>query len=150
MNNLFFDPQQSLGYMTIAANRLLNAHLRRKMVQAGIDLTAEQWGVLVELLNRGGLSQDELAQAACVDKSSMSRVLAGMERKGLICRQTDPADARRNIITASDKADEIKGRSKSVAQGVLDLALSEVSTEDHLVCLKVLASVIKTLKVSGK
>ncbi len=145
MDDLFFDPEQSLGFMTITANRLLCASLRRKMVQAGIDLTAEQWGVLLQLWNRDGRSQDELAQVACVDKSSMSRVLAGMERKGLIRRRPDPENARRKIVSATDKAMGIREGSRAVTREVLDAALAAVPPQDRDVCLRVLATVKETL-----
>ncbi|WP_300155184.1 MarR family transcriptional regulator [Solidesulfovibrio sp.] len=145
MRDLFFDPEQSLGFMTITTNRLLCAALRRKMVRAGIDLTAEQWGVLIQLWNRDGLSQEELAQAACVDKSSMSRVLAGMERKGLIRRRPDPGDSRRKIVSTTDKAQAIKEGSRAVTREVLDAALADVRPQDRDVCLRVLATVKDTL-----
>ena len=49
MSTLSFIPEQSLGFMTITTNRLLNALLRRSMREAGIDLSGEQWGVLIIL-----------------------------------------------------------------------------------------------------
>ena len=49
MSALSYIPEQSLGFMTITANRLMNALLRRNMRKAGLDLSGEQWGVLVIL-----------------------------------------------------------------------------------------------------
>ncbi|MBG0777928.1 MAG: MarR family transcriptional regulator [Desulfovibrionaceae bacterium] len=150
MDNLFFDPQKSLGYMTFTTSRLLSAFLRRCMVQAGIDLTAEQWGVLVHLWNQGGRSQEELAQYACVDKSSMSRVLAVMERRGLVERRPDPADARRKIIRPTEAAEEIRERSRAVTQQALQAALEGIGPEEKAACLNVLATVTQTLRRIGK
>jgi DNA-binding MarR family transcriptional regulator len=148
MHSLFFDLDESLGFMTITSNRLLCAALRRRMIQAGIDLTAEQWGILAQLWNRGSMSQEEMASVSCVDKSSMSRVLAGLEGKGLIIRRADPVDARRKIICATGKAQEIKEGSRTAALDVLDQALKEVSPQDRAVCLKVLATVKQTLRAA--
>ena len=108
MDDLFFDAQQSLGFMTITTNRLLCALLRRRFVQEGLDLTAEQWGILAKVWNQEGLSQDEMARFACVEKSSMSRVLAVLERKGLLERRPDPGDARRKNIFPTPTAQAIK------------------------------------------
>lgn len=149
MPDLFFDQQKSLGFMTITANRMLCVFLRRKLAEAGIDLTAEQWGLLALLWNRGGMSQDELAQIACVDKSSMSRMLAGMERKGLILRRADPADARRKIINATEPARRMKERCRDVVQEVLEQAMRDVSPQDRAVCLNALDTVKKTLREMG-
>ena len=108
MNSCFYDSQDSLGFMTITANRLMSAALRRRMKEAGIDLTAEQWGVLALLWNGGESTQEELAGIACVDKSSMSRILSLMEDKRLVTRRVDPANARRKIIRASEQARELR------------------------------------------
>ena len=80
----------------------MSEYFRKRLIEAGIELTAEQWGVLGHLWNEGGVAQDELAALVCVNKSSLSRVLDGMERRGLVIRQKDPADARRNILSASE------------------------------------------------
>lgn len=149
MNIPFFDLQECLGFLTITANRLLCASLRREMLKAGIDLTAEQWGVLAQLWNREGLSQDELALVACVDKSSMSRVLTAMEAKGLVTREADPANARRKLVRPTAQAQGMKELAREVTWSVLDLALSGVSEQDRAVCLDVLARVKRTLMESG-
>ena len=49
MRTLSFIPEQAFGFMTITTNRLLNALLRRRMREAEIDLSDEQWGVLIIL-----------------------------------------------------------------------------------------------------
>ncbi|MDR2603982.1 MAG: MarR family transcriptional regulator, partial [Desulfovibrio sp.] len=90
MSAFFFDMHNCPGFMSITTHRVLSSTLRREMVKAGIDLTGEQWGVLVCLWNKTAVTQDELAEIACVDKSTMSRVLSRMEKNGLIARRADP------------------------------------------------------------
>ena len=145
MPTLFFDAQQSLGFMTITTNRLLCALLRRRMVQEGIDLTAEQWGVLAKVWNQEGLSQDELARFACVEKSSMSRVLAVLERKGLLERRPDPGDARRKNIFPTAAADAIKERCRDVVLEFQAGALRNVRPADWATCMDVLHAIKDTL-----
>lgn len=149
MSDSSSDPRNSLGFMTITVNRLMSAFLRKKMREAGIDLTSEQWGVLALLWSEGGLTQEELARLCCVDKSSMSRVLALMELKDLIVRRVDPADGRRKIIRPSDKAQALQRQSQRVAREVLALALKDVSQQDHDRCLAVLGTVKRNLRDAG-
>jgi DNA-binding MarR family transcriptional regulator len=132
--------------MSVTAHRVLGSTLRREMLKAGIDLTGEQWGVLVCLWNKTAATQDELADIACVDKSTMSRVLSLMEKNGLIARRTDPADARRKCICATAEAQEIQLRSQDVARTVLAHALDGVDPRDCAVCLDVLGAVKKNLQ----
>lgn len=149
MSAFRYPPQESLGFMTVTANRLMSAFLRRKMKEAGIDLTSEQWGVLIQLWQMDGSTQEDLAAIACVDKSSMSRVLSLMEGKGLIVRRVDPANARRKIIRASDDARALQGRSLAVVHAALELTLEGVSPEDLATTLKVLATVKDNLRSRG-
>lgn len=150
MNDLLYAAEDSLGYMTITANRLMSSLLRRRMRSAGVDLTAEQWGVLVLLWNLGNTTQEELAHRACVDKSSMSRLLSLMEDKGLVSRKVDPSNERRKIICASDKALELRTRGLAAAREALGMALKGVSPEECATCLKVLASIKKNLQEETK
>lgn len=146
MNVFRYPPHESLGFMTVTANRLMSAFLRRKMKEAGIDFTSEQWGILIQLWQMDGATQEELAAVACVDKSSMSRVLSLMEDKGLIVRRVDPDNARRKIIRASDGSRALQGRSLAVVHEVLDLTLEGVAPEDLATTLRVLATVKDNLR----
>jgi DNA-binding MarR family transcriptional regulator len=150
MCNDYFDFHSSLGFMTITTNRLLKVYLRKQFREAGISLTAEQWGVLAHIWNRGGISQDELAHCLCVDKSSLSRVLNGMERKGLVARRRDSGDARGKKLHTTPKADEWKARCRLVARATLDSLRADVKPEELDICLKVLAQVQTTMRKLSK
>lgn len=137
--------------MTATTDRLMSAALRRAMKEDGVGLTSEQWGSLVLLWEKGdGCTQEELAAALCVDKSSMSRILSLMEDGGLIIRRIDPANARRKIICASDKAFALQKRSLDVAQRVIAEALDGVSADELAACFRVLDTVKKNLRNTGK
>ena len=146
MSNYIYHLHECLGFMTITTNRVMSAFLHQKMKKAGLNLTSEQWGVLIQLWNHENVTQEELAQVACVDKSTMSRVLSRMERNGLIIRRVDPADARRKILCTTQKADELRDRSVAVTREVLALALEDVDPQDQAVCLKVLDVVKDNLR----
>ena len=144
-----YQQEDSLGYMTITAHRLLSSTLRRKFKEAAIDLNPEQWGVLVLLWGRGSATQDELATAACIDKSSMSRLLSDMDSAGLIVRTPDPENERKKNVYATQRADILREQGFSIASGVLTRSLSGVSQEDAATCLKVLATVKRNLRKTG-
>lgn len=132
--------------MAITAYRLMNSTLRRMFKDADISLTPEQWGVLVLLWDRQTATQDELATALCVDKSSMSRVLSAMDDKGLITRTVDPENERKKIISATPSTQELREHGFSLAVGALANSLSGVSQEDAKTCIRVLATVKRNLR----
>ena len=146
MRNDYFDLQSSLGFMTITANSLMGCYLRKRLGETGIVLTAEQWGVLAHIWSMGSLAQEELAHSLCVDKSSLSRVLSGMERKGLIVRSRDPDDARRKKLFTTPKADGFKGHCRLVVGNALDAMLRDIAPEELDICLQVLSRVKATIR----
>ncbi|WP_185759239.1 MarR family winged helix-turn-helix transcriptional regulator [Kribbella jejuensis] len=94
--------------------------------------------MLGQLHRRGSLTASEIAAAERVQPQSLTRVLASLEEQGLISRQQDVADRRRNTIelTAAGRellkehmqssddwlADAISERLNPTEQAVLQLA----------------------------
>ncbi|NLT07314.1 MAG: winged helix-turn-helix transcriptional regulator [Solirubrobacterales bacterium] len=72
-----------------------NAHLARW------DLTHASIPVLYVLLG-GPRSQRELARATGVTEQTMSRIVAGLERRGYVERRVPPDDARRHDVVLTD------------------------------------------------
>jgi DNA-binding MarR family transcriptional regulator len=116
------------------------------MEEMGLELTSEQWGMLVQLFNRGNIHQEEITRASGVDKSTTSRTLGLMERRGLIVRNTDPADTRRKILSLTPKAQAIKEDSLQAVQNALAQALKGVDPKERRICLQVLGQVKKNLQ----
>lgn len=146
MKNIRLTSTESLGFLTITTNRLLGAALRKGLASVGVDLSAEQWGVLLQLWDQGGMSQDELTRIVCVEKSSLSRVVAGMEVKGLLERRRDAQDGRRKLLFPTAKAYGLRARATSVAMDTLTRSLAGVSAGDLAVCVGVLKQVKKNLQ----
>lgn len=142
----YYDIEASLGFLTITANRLMSAYFRKHLHTAGLNHTAEQWGVLAQIWNKGSMAQDELAYMLCVDKSSLSRVLDTMERRGLISRQRDPEDARRKLLYSTAAADALKEPCRNAAEAAMAAIMRDISPADSEVCLKVLAQIKENIR----
>ena len=56
------------------------------------------FGVMVVLARRPGLTQQELADGANVDRSSLVAVLDGLEARGLAERRAHPEDRRKRAV----------------------------------------------------
>lgn len=85
--------------------------LRRASTRLALRLRAERTGdglgstgvaVLGQLHRRGSLTATEIAAAERVQPQSLTRVLASLEEQGLINRQQDAGDRRRNTIDLTD------------------------------------------------
>lgn len=51
-----------------------------------------------------GLSQEQLARRLCVDKSSVTRALAALEKIGYVTREKDKDDKRITLVYPTEKA----------------------------------------------
>jgi homoprotocatechuate degradation regulator HpaR len=72
------------------------------------DVTEQQWRVLRALVDQdGGLGVGELADRTFLLGPSVSRILAALEARGLVCRSTVDHDGRRALIAATPAGIEL-------------------------------------------
>jgi MarR family 2-MHQ and catechol resistance regulon transcriptional repressor len=65
------------------------------------DISPTQCYALDALLRRGLVTLNDLAAELCLEKSTASRVVATLERKGYVARTTHPRDGRAVLLTAT-------------------------------------------------
>ena len=81
------------------ATRRITRHYDRALAPAG--LSTNEYSILARLGRLGPLPLGRLATALGVDRTTLSRELAPLEREGLVDATTDPADGRRRVICVS-------------------------------------------------
>lgn len=104
--------------LRFALNRL-NRRLRHQ--QLGDDLTVSQLSALAVLRREGPLSAGDLAAREHVRPPSMTRIIAALERLGMIERKVNPDDGRQVMVgvtpAGSQRADaEGAARERWLAQ----------------------------------
>jgi DNA-binding MarR family transcriptional regulator len=84
--------------------RVLVGRLRRRLREqdGANDLTASQMAVLGRLLQDGPASTSDLAAAERVRPQSMAATVGSLEERGLIVRNPDPTDGRRQLMSLSE------------------------------------------------
>jgi homoprotocatechuate degradation regulator HpaR len=90
---------RNLPRLLLHARETVLAHFRPALRSHG--LTDQQWRVLRVLAERGASDVSTIAQEAFLLGPSLTGVLARMERDGLVVRDRDATDARRQIVRAS-------------------------------------------------
>jgi DNA-binding MarR family transcriptional regulator len=124
-----------------AAIHLLR-RLRREDERAGIS--AAKLSALSVLVFRGPLRPTDLALAEQVKAPTMTKLVAAMEREGLVRRRPDPRDARAVRLEATARGTRIlqEGRRRRIQ--LLADALQRVS-HDERESLAVAAALIETI-----
>lgn len=138
---------------------LIKKHILSTLAGQGLDgLTGEEMAILGRVHETPGLSQSEISNRTIKDKTTVSRLIAGMERKNLIERRRDAADKRVFHIHLTEKGEMFAVALFDLMDRVTEDITAEISNEDLETTLKTLKAVyarIITLhaledEVSGK
>lgn len=86
--------ENALGFWVHRVYQASRNQMYRTFREHGEDITPEQWAVLIRLWEQDGRVQGELSEATFRDAPTMSRIVAGMEARGLLERRVDPDDGR--------------------------------------------------------
>jgi DNA-binding MarR family transcriptional regulator len=118
------------------ADRLHSAalHLLRRLrtEDEALDISPPRLSALSVVVYAGPIGIGSLATAEGVAAPTMTRLIDGLERDGLVRRRSDPEDARGVLVeaTATGKQVLAKGRRQRVrtlAEGLTTLSAAELS-----------------------
>ena len=130
------------GKVSTAINRKLSRNFR----QEGIDISPEQWTILLSLWEKDGITQQELCNATFKDKPSMTRLIDNMERQHLVVRISDKSDRRSNLIHLTKTGRELENKAYKIANATLEQALDGISIENLKIGQEVLRKVFLNTK----
>lgn len=108
-------------------------------------MTAEQWGTILLLLNENAMTQRQFAERLFLEKSSVSRLVDGLERRGWVVRNKSHGDSRRKLVSPTPRAMEIAERCAVIARGVLEEAQRGMTEDEQLNCRLFLSRIIANL-----
>lgn len=74
------------------------------------DISVTQCYGLEALVRRGGMTLNDLAAHLYLDKSTASRVVDALERKGYVARTTHPQDRRSVLLEATETGRALEGK----------------------------------------
>lgn len=145
MSKQDYTPSESIGYLTGRVKREITRLLQRKLYEAGGEITAEQFRLLMMLWIEDGRNQQDLADEYGKDKTSIARMLHAMEKHGLITRVPDEKDKRNNLLYITEKGLEIRARYFPALQESIEMTETGIDTEKLAVCKHVLRGMIENL-----
>jgi len=96
------------------------------------DLTPTRFAAMAKLLEHGSLSQNELGRMTAMDIATIKGVVDRLRERKLVKSRKDPTDARRQLISLTQKGtemmqDAIPDASEVTAQTVEPLTKSEAT-----------------------
>lgn len=121
------------------------AMYRRKAVGLD-DLFTSHYAFVLLISRNPGRSQEELARELCLDKSTVARVMAGLEKNGYITRAPNEKDRRQTLVYPTEKMLEAWPKVKQAGRAWTDRLTAGISPEE----LDVFHRVLERMEESAK
>lgn len=141
-----FDIQLIFAILNGKVSAAINRKLSRNFRLNGLEITPEQWTVLLFLWEKDGVSQQELCNATFKDKPSMTRLINNMERQHLVVRISNKKDKRTNLVHLTKTGKELKDKTRRITNKTLREALDGVTLEELSISQEVLRKIFVNTK----
>ncbi|PQZ90401.1 MarR family transcriptional regulator [Arthrobacter sp. MYb222] len=103
----------SLSYLTARAGRIGTQELTELMESE--SLSRHHFTIICALEEFGGISQKDLADRSNVNRGHLVAYLDQLSSRGILEREVDPEDRRRNVITLTPEGRKFAARAMEAA-----------------------------------
>lgn len=145
MNRCECPIEHSIGCLTNQTALATRMFLSRRFELHGIDMTIEQFKVMMVLWKEGSSTQQNIADFVEKDKTSVTRLIAGLEKRALIRRTTDEQDKRCNLVTLTPQGSALEKPTMDVVTEAIAELHRDIDPEELTITLRVLQNLCHTL-----
>lgn len=110
--------------------------VRNQRVDTSITLT--HLSAIASLSKHGPMSAGELATVEKVQPPSMTKVLAGLEQRGLVRRDVHPTDRRQAVIAITERGTELLDSERRSRDAWLSRRLATLTSDERSLLQRVL------------
>lgn len=103
---------------------------RRLRQEAGTDLSPSLTSALATIERHGPLTPSELADIERVQRPSATRIVARLEKAGLVDRAADPSDGRVSLVTATREGRSLLRRLRTRKNAYLARRMRDLDPDD--------------------
>jgi DNA-binding MarR family transcriptional regulator len=134
-------PSWLLNQAALRANRLVGERLAAEGVRR------HHFSVLTALDEDGPASQAALGRRLSIDRSDMVAVINDLEHDGLVARDRDKADRRRNVIRVTAAGRRVRKRLDARIEEAQAALLEPLSASEKRVLKQLLTRVVQARRV---
>jgi DNA-binding MarR family transcriptional regulator len=138
--------QRALPFLIHACYQQIRSVTYKEFLSHDLELTPEQWIVLVQLWQKDGQSQSVLSELTLRDKPTMSRIIDTMEKSGLVERTVDAQDARTRLVRLTRLGKSLQAKLVPVAKGIVARLEAGISERDLETTHRTLARMLENLR----
>lgn len=127
-------------------NKLYRVMKQRYASEAEVKLTVEEFILLNMIKAKTDQILQNIAIATGKNKSVMMRMIDSLEQKGLARRTVNPEDRRENLLSITDKGDEVVAQYHEIEKRLSVELLSDIPAEKVAVFFEVVDEISEKVK----
>ncbi|WP_084522417.1 MarR family winged helix-turn-helix transcriptional regulator [Nocardia inohanensis] len=120
-----YHPRGLLRFPTYALGKL------HKKLHNEIDSNLREHWVLTYLAEQGEISQQTMADAMEIDRSEVVRLVDSLEKAGLVSRQRDPADRRKNCLVITAAGNRVRAETDAKVAATTEVLLHRLTPAER-------------------
>ncbi|MCF8067462.1 MAG: MarR family transcriptional regulator [Desulfobacterales bacterium] len=133
--------KNNLGRLVYLSFRSLTNRLNKNLSDAGYDITAEQMRMLLILWLKDGLSHQEIATILNREKTGITRLINGLEKRNLVVRIPDKSDRRQKLVYLTPKGKKLESTLLTIARKTRVEASFGINEKEMDICKQVLRKI---------
>lgn len=141
LKNIENQLKNSMGTLIGRTSHAILNILQKKFREEGYNITVEQWQVLINLNNTNDQFHQQLSENIFKEKSTITRLLDGLEKKHLINRVADTSDRRQKRIRITTQGKNLLNKLKPFALEVQGRALNDIDQKQMKSCQDILLKI---------
>lgn len=137
-NNPILELDDSIMPYLGKANKYADIFVCQEFKANGFDLTRQQF-ILLKILNQQKcVAQGDLAFLTSRDKTSLTRLISTMQRKGLVIREGSETDRRSKLIKLTTQGKEVFENLTPKMRGIISEIVEGIDKDELEIAKKVL------------
>lgn len=114
------------------------------------NITPVQYGLLTALAVRGTLDQVSLAEELGIDRTNVAEVLTRLEKRGLVKRESNPADRRAKLATLTHQGSALTQKMFDSMQRAQERFLAPLGAKERDAFMTTLVRLIEANNEYGR
>lgn len=137
----------SIIALSSAIREQANTFILSSLAERGItDLLPAHGSVLNALFKESPLQMNKLAENIDRKKNTVTGLIATLEERGYCRRESDPDDARAQLVFLTEKGEAMRRIQDEVSAKLLRKVWGNMSEQEQVACVRSLETVLRNLQ----
>jgi MarR family transcriptional regulator for hemolysin len=140
-----FQLEQAIGMQVNRTAFLMTEEIAKRFSQHGYGLSAQDFGILFRLSQQQPMTQVDIAAVMMRDKTTITRRIDSLDKKGLVARAANPDDRRCFHIKLTSQGTTALEVLIPLVRDFQHEVQRDVSEEDKMITMQTLQRISNTL-----